>query len=257
MTLDFRITQEFGNEEPLNPLQAYEIFRNITLHLDWLLSTDKKWYEQGYTRKQASLYQVFINGEISKPTLQRWEKEYKKKPLNWTVGIWDGESDEKSAGIDFYPSHSSTEKRSNPLTLVITFRVNQKLRYLNVDGALRLATLLVNLNRNCTYLNIESRGYSFPVISTENGINKIIYNKVFPERISCGWMLYIPNAVLTELIPEAARVIPVMDNGRQRGTIIVSTEELFDGENEEHIAKSNDIEIKLLDLGFLPLMTEL
>lgn len=48
-----------------------------------------------------------------------------------------------------------------------------------------------------------------------------------------------------------------MDNGRQRGTIIVSPEELFTGENEEHIAKSNDMEIKLLDLGFLPLMTEL
>ncbi|MDZ3240547.1 immunity 52 family protein [Klebsiella pneumoniae] len=43
----------------------------------------------------------------------------------------------------------------------------------------------------------------------------------------------------------------------QKGTIIVSTEEIFDGNNKEHIGKANDIEIKLLDLGLLPLMTEL
>ncbi|EAN1751305.1 immunity 52 family protein [Salmonella enterica] len=43
----------------------------------------------------------------------------------------------------------------------------------------------------------------------------------------------------------------------QKGTIVVSTEEIFDGNNKEHIGKANDIEIKLLDLGLLPLMTEL
>ncbi|ELY2698201.1 immunity 52 family protein, partial [Cronobacter sakazakii] len=38
---------------------------------------------------------------------------------------------------------------------------------------------------------------------------------------------------------------------------VVSTDEIFDGNNIEHIRKANDIEIRLLDLGFLPLMTEL
>jgi hypothetical protein len=62
---------------------------------------------------------------------------------------------------------------------------------------------------------------------------------------------------LIELIPEAARIIPVMDDEKQKGTIVVSTEEIFDGNNKDHIAKANDIEIKLLDLGLLPLLTEL
>lgn len=48
-----------------------------------------------------------------------------------------------------------------------------------------------------------------------------------------------------------------MDGENQKGTIIVSTEEIFDGKKREHIGKANDIEIKLLDLGLLPLMTEL
>ncbi|MDG9870720.1 immunity 52 family protein, partial [Enterobacter roggenkampii] len=47
------------------------------------------------------------------------------------------------------------------------------------------------------------------------------------------------------------------DGNKQKGTIVVSTEKIFDGNNKEHIGKANDIEIKLLDLGFLPLITEL
>lgn len=44
---------------------------------------------------------------------------------------------------------------------------------------------------------------------------------------------------LTELIPEAARVVPVMDGDNQeKRTIIVSTEEIFDGNNKEHIGKA-------------------
>ncbi|PLV61894.1 hypothetical protein NV64_07330 [Erwinia sp. B116] len=71
-------------------------------------------------------------------------------------------------------------------------------------------------------------------------------------------MLYIPAVILAELIPEAARVVPVLnEGGTQKGTIIVPTEDVFDGSKKEHIDKSNDIEIRLLDLGLLPLMTEL
>ncbi|HGO5123945.1 TPA: hypothetical protein MEI39_003159 [Klebsiella pneumoniae] len=70
-------------------------------------------------------------------------------------------------------------------------------------------------------------------------------------------MIYIPAIILADLIPEAARVVPVMDGEKQKGTIVVSTEEIFDGNNKEHIGKSNDLEMKLLDLGLLPLMTEL
>ncbi|SAU05251.1 Uncharacterised protein [Klebsiella pneumoniae] len=41
-----------------------------------------------------------------------------------------------------------------------------------------------------------------------------------------------------------------MDGDNQKGTIIVSTEEIFDGNNKEHIGKANDIEIKLRILAY-------
>ena len=101
------------------------------------------------------------------------------------------------------------------------------------------------LSFNCSYMSIDSNGYN------------LLGRNVFPDRLAVGWMLYIPHIVLTELIPEADRIVPVMDGEKQKGTIVVSTEEVFDGSNKDHICKANDIEIKLLDLGLLPLMTEL
>nr|WP_274539930.1 Imm52 family immunity protein [Xenorhabdus mauleonii] len=40
------------------------------------------------------------------------------------------------------------------------------------------------------------------------------------------------------------------------GSLIITTKEVFDIENKEHINKANDIEICLRDLQFLPLLRE-
>ncbi|HDC4683160.1 TPA: immunity 52 family protein [Enterobacter cloacae] len=98
---------------------------------------------------------------------------------------------------------------------------------------------------NCSYLSVDTKGYS------------VLRKNVFPDRLAVGWMLYTPHVVMPDLITEAARIVPVVDGTKQKGTIIISTEEIFDGNNKEHIGKANDIEIRLLDLGLLPLMTEL
>lgn len=128
----------------------------------------------------------------------------------------------------------------------------------HVDSLLRFLQFILRFDDSCTHLHVESGGYGFlDVIKNKNGYSDK-YKKVFPDRIPCGWMLYIPAVILAELIPEAARVVPVLnEGGTQKGTIIVSTEDVFDGSKKEHIDKSNDIEIRLLDLGLLPLMTEL
>ncbi|WP_249269937.1 Imm52 family immunity protein [Yersinia intermedia] len=257
MKLDFRIVQEFGCETPIRPMTLATIFKGITQQLDLMLGTKKKWYEQGYSRKQALQHQVFIEDDISKDVLVRWGKKYEKDYPNWTTGIWDGGPDEDSCGIDCYPSYSSLGRRNNPLSIVISFYVDLNEQKLNVDTMLRFLDYLLKVNNNFTNLYVESAGYSFPEIITKDVGYTEVFKKVFPDRISCGWMVYIPFILLPELIPEAARVVPVIHEGQQKGTIIVSTEDVFDGNNKEHIGKANDVEIKLLDLGFLPLMTEL
>ncbi|MFP2346697.1 Imm52 family immunity protein [Enterobacter ludwigii] len=257
MKLNFRIEQEFGCSEPIKPSQLAVIFLGVTTQLDELLGTKRSWYEQGYSRKQALQYKIFTEGRLSESILERWEKAYKKEYPNWTAGIWDGGPDENSAGVDCYPSYSSTQRREYPLSLVVSFSIELNQTKFNVEKMIEFIISLLCLTDGCTYSCVESGGYSFPeIITKENGCDEV-YKKVFPDRVSCGWMLFVPAVILAELIPEAARIVPVIKESKQIGTIIVSTEEIFDGNNKEHIGKANDIEIKLLDLGLLPLMTEL
>ncbi|MEB0952928.1 hypothetical protein [Citrobacter sedlakii] len=257
MKLDFRIEHEFGRSESIKPVELATLFQGVTKQLDELLGTKRTWYEQGYSRKQALQYKVFTEDGLSEDVLSRWEKEYKKDYPNWTAGIWDGGSDEDSAGVDCYQSYSSTHRRKNPLSLVVSFSIELNQTSLNTEKMIGFLTFLLHLTDGCTYSCVESGGYGFSeIIPKENGYDEV-YKKVFPDRISCGWMIFIPAIILPSLIPDAARVVPVQKGDKQIGTIVVSTEEIFEGNNKEHIGKANDIEIKLLDLGFLPLMTEL
>ena len=258
INLCFRIEQEFGLSSPIDIPYAEKIFRDVCFHLEHALEDHRTWYLKGYSRKQALQHQLFIEGSvISKDILYKWEQGYKKNFPFFGEGIWDGRGDDDSAGIDLTSSFSSTNRRNNPMSLVVEFSISSAKTQCLFERMITFIQQLLSLNENCTYLNVESGGYSFPeIIPKENGYDEI-YKKVFPDRISCGWMLYIPHVLLPELIPEAARVIPVIDDKQQKGTIVVSTEEVFDGNNKAHIGKANDIEIKLLDLGLLPLLTEL
>lgn len=258
VNLGVRIEQEFGLRAPIDIPNAESIFRNVCLYLEKVLGDHRTWYLKGSSRKQALQHQLYIeNSEIPKEILTKWERRYKNNFPFFGEGIWDGRSDDDSAGIDLTSSFSGTNRRNNPMSLVVEFPVSSVKTQLTSDRMITFIQELLSLNEDCTYLNVETGGYSFPeMMPRENGYDEV-YKKVFPDRVSCGWMLFIPAVVLPELIPEAAKVVSVSKSGKQFGTIIVSTEEVFDGNNKDHIAKSNDIEIKLLDLGFLPLLTEL
>ena len=121
MKLNFRMEQKLGRDEPIKPIELATIFQETTKQLDILLGVTKMWYEQGYSRKQALQHKIFTEQGISSDILNRWDEKYKKEYPNWTTGIWDGGPDEDSAGIDCYPSYSSTGRRKNPINLVITF----------------------------------------------------------------------------------------------------------------------------------------
>lgn len=258
VTLNIRVEQEFGVSSPIEISHATSIFRDVSLHFEQMLGKHKKWFLKGYSRKQALQYQVFVDDMmVPKEILSKWEKRYQKNYPFFGEGIWDGEEDDSSAGIDLTSSYSSSNRRKNPMSLVIEFPVSLISTKLSSDRMLEFMHHMLSLNENCTYLNVESGGYSFPeIIPKENGYDEV-YKKVFPDRISCGWMLFIPAIISPDLIPCAARVVPVLKDSKKTGTIVVSTEEIFDGNNKEHIGKANDIEIRLLDLGLLPLLTEL
>ncbi|MEE9683467.1 Imm52 family immunity protein [Lelliottia amnigena] len=151
--------------------------------------------------------------------------------------IWNAQPDGLACAISHFMKFIDNPKKLN-LIIDIDQRTANTADMLN--SLFHLAE-----GKSKSWIKVDSKGY------WRNDRN------VFPDRIYVGWMLYVPHVLFPELIPEAARVVPVMDGEKQKGTIIVSTEDIFDGNNKEHIGKANDIEIKLLDLGLLPLMTEL
>lgn len=212
-------------------------FYNCTLVVEVLTRLEQTWYLTGYSKKEASKYKVFDGNKPYQSAIDIFEKHLQKNDPLINESIWNAQKDGLACSISHYMKFMDHPNKFN-----IVLDIDQK-----PTCVIEMIESLMFLARGkeCPWIKVDSKGYW------------LHDRNVFPDRIYVGWMLYIPRVVLPDLIPEAAKLVPVIEDGKQKGTIIVSTEEIFDGSNKEHIAKANDIEIKLLDLGLLPLMTEL
>jgi hypothetical protein len=239
MTIDTQVKLSFRIDSDNIPFEIIcEQFSFLVREANNLLGGKNVWYETGYSKKQALSHIAFENESINDEVFKKWQRRYKKDFPLFIERVWDGKGD-YSSSVQYGKPFYNDIKRVNVELSIVSDGDD-----INMISFIRLLSTLAS-TFDCSYINAESNGYRF------HGKN------VFPDRISVGWMLYIPHILLPELIPEAARVVPVIDSEKQKGTIVVSTEEIFDGNNKEHIGRANDIEIKLLDLGLLPLMTEL
>lgn len=76
--------------------------------------------------------------------------------------------------------------------------------------------------------------------------------KVFPNRPGAGWMIYLPHAITASDLPEAAEIVPVTQDGSQKGTLIISVaNEPFSIDDPEHVKTANAIEVRLADQDLL------
>lgn len=216
-----------------------EHFACLSKEFSSLLKSHTEWYETGYSRKKALEHIAFNGNGITEKTYQKWLKGYIKDKPFFVESIWDGNNDDCSNGISYRKMFFEERNR-----VAINAELCIPLDKLEIPCILNMISNLANRFK-CSHIALETKGYTFHS------------RNVFPDRLSVGWMLYLPQIILPNLIPEASKIVPVMDGTKQKGTIVISTEEVFDGNNKEHIGKANDIEIRLLDLGLLPLMTEL
>ena len=79
---------------------------------------------------------------------------------------------------------------------------------------------------------------------------------VFPDRLPVGWMLYLNKKITQEQLPMAAELIHI-ENEKNNGTLIISTDHVFDGSDKDDIKKANEIEIQLTGLGLLPVIKDI
>ena len=84
-------------------------------------------------------------------------------------------------------------------------------------------------------------------------------HKTFENRPGVGWMLYLPQILTQQQVPEARALVPVLGaDKKQVGTIIVSvTDAPFSDENPEHVKVANAIEVRLVDQDLLPRYADL
>ncbi|MEX6001648.1 hypothetical protein AB6H14_05120 [Providencia vermicola] len=69
-------------------------------------------------------------------------------------------------------------------------------------------------------------------------------------------MLYLNKKITQQQLPMAAELIDI-ENEKNNGTLIISTDHVFDGSDKDDIRKANEIEIQLTALGLLPLVKEI
>ncbi|MDC9595092.1 immunity 52 family protein [Xenorhabdus sp. IM139775] len=239
-TLSLEIRLYFDWKEPLTPKIALADLHKITQQINTLfVDHHKTWYLPGNTRQEALLHIAFDTQGATEKAIKEFEKDYTENDPMVIKGIWDGEDDGHSCSI-YYQNYRRDQLGQTEITLNIS--IGEKEFQLS-----RLIEFIKDLisSRNLPYILVEANGYS-------------LYGKqVFPDRLSAGWMLYLPTEIDSALLTMAEEIIFVSDKNDKKGSLIITTKDIFDIENQEHINKANDIEICLRDLQLLPLISEI
>ncbi|MCW7762946.1 Imm52 family immunity protein [Photorhabdus luminescens] len=211
---------------------------SITRQVDIFFGRKKTWYLTGYSRKEALTHIVFDEKGPTEKTVSYFEKSYKKDFPLLIEDMWDGEEDNLSSGISY---SKQSIKRPNWVKLELNLKIDSS--QFSISRLIELVEYLAT-SRDFPYIQVETNEYTLR--------NK----QVFPDRLSVGWMLYQPRIIDKSYLPMAEDVLPVYQNNEQIGTLIITKKGIFDGRDQDDIDKSNDVEIQLVNLGLLPLITE-
>ncbi|NRN29594.1 Imm52 family immunity protein [Photorhabdus heterorhabditis] len=236
--LSTKIKLYFDLKKPLTPQVVLADLHKITQQIDQFFGRKKTWYLTGHTRKEALEHLVFDGGYPTKKAVQVFEESYKEDFPFIGKQIWDGEIDDLACSL-FYENYRID--KLGQIKLTIKLKIDEK--EFQFSRLIDFITFLI-LSRNAPYIMVETNGYTLKK------------NQVFPDRLSAGWMIYLPFVIDPALLPMAAEILPIANDKAQLGTLIITKKGIFDGENQDDIDKANDIEIQLLNLGLLPLITE-
>ncbi|MFY0480201.1 immunity 52 family protein [Achromobacter marplatensis] len=196
------------------------------------------WYSQGNSLDEAFLYPAFEGGAASPALLAVLKEKYRKDATDTHVALWDGnEDDNKGASI---ACHVGDKLLPDALSSTL---YDEKL-FDSVSSIKDIVSTIVEVFFPY-YVSIFPNGY--------------VDHKVFDDKPGVGWMLYLPQVITAQQVPEAQALIPVPAAGKkQTGTIIVSTaNEVFSLENPSHVELANHIEMRLVDQDLLPRYADL
>ncbi|WP_186198836.1 Imm52 family immunity protein [Burkholderia gladioli] len=196
------------------------------------------WYAQGDSLDESLLYPAFDGEKPSTALLAVLRERFGADPLTTFVALWDGNQSQSEGatlachmGDKFLPD---------------TFEVN-----------LYDAAALGGWESMATVVTAAVRAFGPAYVSVAP--RRYVERQVFDDKPGVGWMLYLPEVITTQQVPEARMLYPVSDaSGKRLGTILVSvTDGVFSLDDAEHIGVANRIEIRLVDQDRLPRYTDI
>ncbi|MCX8650117.1 immunity 52 family protein [Gilliamella sp. B2776] len=203
------------------------------------LHKSENWYLCGASKKKSSIYQIFDENGITEVGLKKLTLGYKKEHNSFDLAVWDKDTEE--AALSYFLYEKTFEKRFF-LKIYLSFTIDITITKSQTVTAFILALVQ---KFNSAYIMV-------------NG-NYLPQKAVFPDRLSAGWMIYLPKAQLThEMVPESSDVVSVKnEDGLVTGTLVVTMPHFFDEENADDIKAVNRVDIRLRELDLLPLYTDM
>lgn len=225
ISLDIEIylsKKNFTAQDAINNLLCFaELIQKIT-HAE-------NWFSPGYSEKKSLEHKIIDRGVINHPEADSLIKKLNKTHPIFVTSIWN-----YSGGIRI--QNYSCDNVDN-------FRLTFSLE---VENNMGLATNIKNV-----LLNILNTKDNIVVMFVNTNQYQLNNKHVFPDRIPVGWMLYLNKQITNEQAGVKAGLISV-SNEKNTGTLVISTNEVFDGTNENHVRNANEIEIQLAAHGLLP-----
>lgn len=161
----------------------------------------RQWYMLTEKQGTSLLYRAYEDGQPGRAILAALGAMYTEVGAPASITLWDGNSNQKQ-GLTL--SVSMAFKGDSHCLEIRLFSPTE------LGDAMSVADVVSVIVRTLQPAVVEVAPRSY------------VLKKAFPERVSVGWMLYLPHILSTKEVPEAQALVPVRQEHRQMGTIVVT-----------------------------------
>ena len=227
----------FNPKKYLSLLTCIEQINGILKIQHQYLVKRQDWYLCATSKKEASIYKMFDKDGVTEIGLKKMTQQYNKEKDRFSLAIWDKKTEQSSL---LYMLSDEGSGQSFKVRIIIDFRSLE----ITLDDAQKFCLAL-------------SEHFDDAYITVNNNYSN--YKMAFPDRLSAAWMIYLPKVQLSHnIVPQAFDVISPTDHeGHAAGSLVVTLPHFFDEKNTDDIKAVNSVDIKLRELGLLPLYADL
>ena len=227
----------FNPKKYLSLLTCIEQINGILKIQHQYLVKRQDWYLCATSKKEASIYKMFDKDGVTEIGLKKMTQRYNKEKDRFSLAIWDKKTEQSAL---LYMLSDEGSGQSFKVRIIIDFRSLE----ITLDDAQKFCLAL-------------SEHFDDAYITVNNNYSN--YKMAFPDRLSAAWMIYLPKVQLSHnIVPQAFDVISPTDHeGHAAGSLVVTVPHFFDERNTDDIKAVRRVDIKLHELGLLPLYADL